>query len=101
MQTGMFFTITAVGVQQASGVGSSAAINLPLCASGEAARYVRVSATAAACIVFGKTTAVATVNHAQIQPGDSAIFCVQGYDKFAVIQVTAGGLVQVSPLENM
>jgi hypothetical protein len=36
-----------------------------------------------------------------VQPGDAVILQVpKGYDTIACIQVTAAGIVQVSPLEN-
>jgi hypothetical protein len=101
MESGSFITVAAVGVQQASGAATSAAITIPLMSSGEIARYIRVAATAPACIKLGKTTAVATVNDLQIQPGDAVIMSVNGNDKFAVIQVSTAGIVQVQALENM
>lgn len=96
-----FITVVAPGIQQASGA-ASVAVNIPACSSGELPRYIRVAATAAACVRLGATTATATAGDTQVQPGDSTILRVpSGYTKIAVIQVTAAGLVQVSPLEDM
>jgi hypothetical protein len=35
-----------------------------------------------------------------VQPGDSLILAVAGATKIAAIQVTAAGIVQISPLED-
>ncbi|HEY8098485.1 MAG TPA: hypothetical protein VIE65_20670 [Methylobacter sp.] len=101
MFTGMFVTVAATGKSQASGA-TSAGGTIPLMLSGEIPRYVRVAATAAACIRLGKSAQTAVVTDMQVQPGDSVIMHVaEGWDNFAVIQVAAAGVVQISPLENM
>ena len=97
-----YVTVLAPGVQQATGASSSGAISIPVCLSGELPRYIRVAATAAACIRLGVAGVAATGGDMQIQPGDSQLMEVPlGVTKFAVIQVSTGGQVQVSPLENM
>ena len=94
-------TITATGVQQASGA-ASAGTTIPNCSSGEKPRYIRVAATAAACFKMGLAGVTATTGDVQVQPGDALILHVpSGMTNFAVIQVSTGGVVQVSPLENM
>jgi len=95
-----FITVIATGVQIATS-GTSASATIPNMSSGEAPRYVRVAATAPACVRLGKTTATAVTTDLQIQPGDAVVLAVGGYDKIAAIQVSAAGIVQVSPLENM
>lgn len=97
----MAITVTKTGVSQASGA-ASAGTTLPTDSAGNIPRYVRVAATAPACFRFGYgslPTAVAT--DLQVQPGDAVILTTNGATHFAVIQVSAGGVVQVSPLENM
>jgi hypothetical protein len=94
-------TVQKTGVQQASGAASAGAA-LPTDMAGNIPRYIRVAATAPACFRFGSggvPTAVAT--DLQVQPGDAVILTTNGATHFAVIQVSAGGIVQVSPLENM
>lgn len=94
-------TILKTGVQQASGAASAGG-TLPNMLSGEVPRYIRVSATVAACIRIGAGAQTAVVTDAQVQPGDSLILHVpSGCTNFAVIQVAAAGLVQISPMENM
>lgn len=81
--------------------GTSASATIPLMSSGESPRYIRVAASQPACVRLGKTTATAVTTDLQVQPGDAVILCVNGCDKIAAIQVSAAGVVQVSPLENM
>ena len=96
-----YITVTTVGAVVASGI-ASAQVAIPNCSSGEKPRYIRVASTAPASVRLGKTTATATTADTQIQPGDATWFAVPlGYDVIAAIQVTAGGIVQVSALENM
>jgi hypothetical protein len=93
-------TVVATGKAQASGA-ASAGTTLPVAADGNIPRYVRAAATAPACFRFGwggVPTAVTT--DLQIQPGDAVILSTNGASHFAVIQVSAAGVVQVSPLEN-
>lgn len=92
--------IFAVGKQQASGA-ASAGSTIPLDSAGNVPRYIRVAATAAACIRLGGAGVTATANDTQIQPGDALIMATSNQTNFAVIQVSAGGLVQISPLENV
>lgn len=94
-------TVVKTGVQQASGAASAGGA-LPTMQSGEVPRYIRVSATVAACIRIGAGAQTAVVTDMQVQPGDSAIMHVpSGFTNFAVIQVVAAGIVQISPMENM
>lgn len=97
---GGYVTVLAAGKQQASGA-VSAGSTIPLTQSGEIPRYIRVAATAAACIRLGSAGVVATANDTQVQPGDALIMATGFSPNFAVIQVSAGGLVQISPLENI
>ncbi|MDE2098900.1 MAG: hypothetical protein KGL39_16725 [Patescibacteria group bacterium] len=93
-------TITTTGVTIATS-GTSASATIPNDSSGNLPSYIRVVATAAACVRLGKTTAIAVTTDAQVQPGDALILQVpKGIDKIAAIQVSAAGVVQVSPLEN-
>lgn len=95
-----FITVTKTGVQQASGA-ASAGSTIPLAQSGEVPRYIRVAATAPACIKIGPGAQTATTGDLQVQPGDAVTLAVpRGCTNFAVIQVSAAGLVQISPLED-
>lgn len=92
--------ITAAGVQIVTS-GASARSALPNASSGEVPRYIRVSATVAACVRLGISTITAANTDTQVQPGDSLIMAVpQGITHIAAIQQAAAGVVQISPLEN-
>ena len=98
---GGFITVTQTGKSQASGA-ASAGTTLPTDAAGNIPRYIRVAATQPACFGLGwgsLPTAVAT--DLQVQPGDAVILSTNNASHFACIQVSAGGVVQVSPLENV
>ncbi|WP_299643296.1 hypothetical protein [Devosia sp.] len=93
-------TVTAAGAQLASGA-SSASANLPLTSAGTIPTKIRVAASAAACIRLGVTGVAATNADTMVQPGDALLLRVPvGYTKFAVIQLSAAGIVQVSPTED-
>lgn len=96
-----YITVIATGISLAtSGVSNSGTI--PNMSSGEKPRYIRVAATAPACVRIGAGTVTAVTTDLQVQPGDAVIMHVPGgIDKIAAIQVLGAGVVQVSPLENM
>ena len=96
-----FVTVTKTGIQlTTSAVSAGAAI--PTASSGEIPRYIRVSATAAACVRIGPGAQTAVVTDLMVQPGDPVILQVPGgLTHIAAVQVTAAGVVQVSPLENL
>lgn len=94
-------TVVATGEAQASGA-ASAGTTLPTDSAGNIPRYVRVAATQPACFRFGYgSLPTAVTTDLQVQPGDAVILTTNGASHFAVIQVSTGGVVQVSPLENM
>ena len=95
-------TILAVGTTVATTGSSSAITSIPPTLNGNVPVKIRVSATFAACICLGTAgSCTATTNHAMVQPGDALILRVPvGITKFAVIQVSAAGAVQVSPCED-
>lgn len=94
-------TVVATGKAQASGA-ASAGTTLPTDSAGNIPRYVRVAATQPACFSFGYgSLPTAVTTDLQVQPGDAVILTTNGASHFAVIQVSTGGVVQVSPLENM
>lgn len=93
-----YISVTGVNITTS---GTSASATIPLDSSGVTPRYVRVASSAGAYVRFGKTTATAVNTDCLVQPGDAQILAVPGgSDKVAAIQVTAAGVVQVSPLEN-
>ncbi len=94
-------TIVVTGAAIATSA-ASASVAIPNCSSGEKPRYIRITATAPACVRIGPGATTAITTDAQVQPGDALIMSVpQGYINIAAIQVAGPGVVQVSPLENM
>lgn len=80
--------------------GTSASVTIPNTASGTLPKYVRVAATVAAYVKLDKTSATAAAGDVLVQPGDAVVLVVGNCDKIAAIQVTAAGVVQVSPVED-
>ena len=94
-------TVAVTGATIAT-TGASANVAIPNMSSGEKPRYIRVSATAPACVRIGVAGVTAAPTDTQIQPGDAVIFSVpSGITTIAAVQVSAPGVVQISPLENM
>lgn len=98
---GGYITVLATGVTLASGAASTSA-TIPKTSSNTDAVYIRIAATAPACIRVGAGAQTAVTTDLQVQPGDA--ICLQvprGITTIACIAATAtAGVVQVSPLEN-
>ena len=98
--SGSFLTVTAPGVNITTS-GTSASATIPNDGSGNKPNYVRISATVAAYVRFGKTSATAAAGDMMVIPADAVVVQVpKGYDTIAAIQVSSAGIVQVSPLDN-
>lgn len=94
-------TIVATGINLATS-GTSANGTIPNMSSGELPRYIRITASTGAYVRLQATgTPVAVSTDMMVQPGDAVILAVCGLTKIAALQVSAPGVVQVSPLENM
>lgn len=81
--------------------GTSARVTIPNASSGEAPRYIRVSATQAAYIKLGGETVTAAAGDLMVQPADAVILTVSRNTYIAAIQQGTAGVVNVAPLENM
>ena len=98
---GGFITVSVTGVALATSAVSNST-TIPNMSSGEKPRFIRVAATQPACVRIGAGAQTAVTTDLQVQPGDAVILQVaSGVVTIAVVQVTAAGVVQVSPLENM
>lgn len=97
---GGYITATVTGITLASGAASTGA-TIPNMSSSEKPRFIRIAATAPACVRVGAGAQTAVVTDLQVQPGDAVILTTNNATHFAVIQVAAAGVVQISPLENM
>jgi hypothetical protein len=90
--------ILANGVTVASGAASLNTA-IPNDSGGNVAKVVRVQCTAFAYIKFGKGTQTASSTSIMISPNCSEDFRTTGCDNFAVIQQSAAGSVNVTPVE--
>lgn len=99
--SGAPITVTKTGASVTTS-GTSSGSTIPAASSGEAPRYIRVAASAAAYFRMGVGAQTAVNTDLQVQPGDAVILHVpSGVTHFAALQVAGAGVVQVSPLENM
>ena len=95
-----FLTVTATGVSITTGAASSGGA-LPNASSGEVPRYVRIAASAAACVRIGVGAQTAVATDLLVQPGDAVVLAVpRGVTHVAAIQLSAAGVVIVSPVED-
>ena len=95
-----FITVTKTGVSIAA-TATSVGGTLPVASSGEVPRYIRVAATAPACIKVGGGAQVATLGDLQVQQGDAITLRIpSGVTNYAVVTVTGTANVQISPLED-
>lgn len=95
-----FQTVTVTGVSITTGAASSGGA-LPNASSGEVPRYVRIAASAAACVRIGPGAQTAVATDMLVQPGDAVVLAVpRGVTHVAAIQLSAAGVVIVTPLED-
>ena len=79
---------------------ASASVALPL-VSGAPPFGVRLAATGACYVQFGTSGVTAVAGGALIQPADAVVLDIpRGITHIAAIQVSAGGVLQISPIEN-
>ena len=95
-----FLTVTVTGLSITTGAASSGGA-LPVASSGEVPRFIRVTASAAACVRIGVGAQTALATDLLVQPGDAITLRVpNGVTHVAAIQLTAAGIVIVTPLED-
>lgn len=94
-----YFTVTKTGIQLATTAISANGL-IPLNSAGEVPRLIRIAASQPACIRIGSGAQTAVVTDLQVQPGDAVVITTNGCNNIAAIQVSAPGVVQISPLEN-
>lgn len=95
-----FLTVTVTGVSITTGAASSGGA-LPNASSGEVPRYVRIAASAAACVRIGVGAQTAVATDMLVQPGDAVVLAVpRGCTHVAAIQLAAAGVVIVTPAED-
>ena len=96
----MSLQIFATGVNITTGAASAGA-TIPLASNGAVPRYIRITASANACVRIGTGAQTAVATDAVVQPGESLILATLGCTHIAAIQQAAAGTVQVSPVEDI
>jgi aspartate 1-decarboxylase len=92
--------VVATGVNITTSAASASAV-IPSMSSGERPRYIRITASTGAYVRIGNGALTAVNTDMMVQPGDAVIIAVCNLANIAALQVSAPGVVQVSPLENM
>lgn len=94
----------AIGVVQTGSIisfnGTSSRVAIPTDSSGTLPKYVRVAANAACYIKIGGSSVAAVAGDLLVQPADAVVLKVLNQTYIAAIQVSGGGTVQISPLED-
>ena len=80
--------------------GISASVPIPTDSSGTIPKYIRVAANAACYVKIGVVAPTAVAGDALVQPADALVLKTHGLGFIAAIQVSAGGTVQISPMED-
>jgi len=79
---------------------TSANVAIPTDSSGASPKYVRLSATANCYAKIGPSGVTAAAGDLLVQPAESVVLKVQHLTHIAALQVSAGGTLQISPLED-
>jgi len=93
-------TILTTGVNITTGAASAGAA-IPVNGAGAVTRYIRITASVAACVRIGTGAQTAVATDAVVQPGAPLIIATLGCTHVAAIQQAAAGVVQVSPCEDI
>lgn len=80
--------------------GTSANVAIPTDSSGAAPKYIRVAATQDCYIKLGPSGVAAVAGDMLLQVGDSVVLATSFAPYIAALQVSAAGVLQVSPLEG-
>lgn len=96
----MALQIFATGVNITTGAASAGA-TIPMSSAGVVPRYIRVTASVAACVRIGTGAQTAVATDMVVQPGEAVFLSVNGCTHIAAIQQAAAGTVQVSPVEDI
>jgi len=96
----MALQIFATGVNITTGAASAGA-TIPMSSAGVVPRYIRVTASVAACVRIGTGAQTAVATDMVVQPGEAVFMATNGCTHIAAIQQAAAGTVQVSPVEDI
>ena len=80
--------------------GSSASTAIPNDASGNRARFVRITAVAPCNIKFTKGAGTCTANDIQIAANYPEVYDVKNFDTVNYIQISSATTLNITPLEG-
>ena len=92
--------IFATGINITTGTVSAGSA-IPLNTSGAVPKFIRITASVAACVRIGTGAQTAVDTDAVVQPTAPLIIATMGCTHVAAIQQSVAGVVQVSPLEDI
>lgn len=96
----MALQINATGINVTTSAVSAGA-TLPNDSGGGVPDYVRIAVTSAAYVRIGTGAQTAVSTDMMVYPGDAVILATLGRTHIAALQVSAGGVMQVSPVEDI
>lgn len=79
---------------------ASASVAMPTDSAGTIPKYIRVASTSACYVKIGQSGVAAAAGDLLINPGGGEVLKVHNQGFIAAIQVSAGGVLQISPLED-
>ena len=80
---------------------ASANVAIPNASDGNRPRWIRLASTQPCYVRIGTSGVTAAAGDLLVQPADAVILRAQSLTHVAAIQVTAGGVLQISPLEDL
>ena len=92
----MALQIFVTGINITTGAASAGA-TIPFNTAGVVPKFIRITASVAACVRIGTGAQTAVATDAVVQPGEALIIATLGCTHIAAIQQAAAGVVQVSP----
>ena len=80
--------------------GTSASVAIPTDSAGTTPKYLRLAATQACYARLGASGVTAAAGDLLVQPADAVVIKTHGLGYVAALQVSGGGVLQISPLED-
>lgn len=96
----MALQIVSTGISLTTSIASASGV-IPNNSAGAVSKYIRIAVTQAAYVRIGTGTTTAVATDLMVLPGESPIIPTLGFTNIAALQVSAAGIVQVSPVEDV
>lgn len=79
---------------------ASASVTIPTDSAGTTPKYCRLASTQPCYVNIGVGSATAVAGDILVQPADAVVVRTHGLTHVAALQVSTGGVLQISPLEG-